>query len=251
MIKFFRKIRKNLISENKLSKYLIYAIGEIVLVVIGILIALQVNNLNNEKIERNKEEKYLKNIILDLNKDIASLDYLIQFRQARIESDREIIKYINGKPIVNLTEVTRMVVNSMMEERFSPNNSTFSELSNSGNLSLISNDSIKVLLLELNQIYKMNEFGIAHEEFDYREYVSKQVARYAKLSKLYPVFKENKSASEQNIDKNDFSELFKSNEYENGLVIMIEMHNAFIPVYKEIKLKSEQIIHMINKELNE
>lgn len=49
MIKFFRKIRKNMIKENRTSKYLVYAIGEIVLVVIGILIALQVNNWNEER----------------------------------------------------------------------------------------------------------------------------------------------------------------------------------------------------------
>ena len=58
MIKFFRKIRQRLLAENRFSKYLLYAIGEIMLVVIGILIALQVNNLN----ERNKlfkqEDKY-------------------------------------------------------------------------------------------------------------------------------------------------------------------------------------------------
>ena len=48
MIKFFRKIRQKLLSENKFSKYLIYAIGEIILVVIGILIALQFNNYNEQ-----------------------------------------------------------------------------------------------------------------------------------------------------------------------------------------------------------
>jgi hypothetical protein len=48
MVKFFRKIRQKLLSENKFSKYFIYAIGEIVLVVIGILIALQINNWNEE-----------------------------------------------------------------------------------------------------------------------------------------------------------------------------------------------------------
>ncbi len=49
MIKFFRKIRQQLLTENKFSKYLMYAIGEIILVVIGILIALYINNLNTEK----------------------------------------------------------------------------------------------------------------------------------------------------------------------------------------------------------
>ena len=52
MIKFFRKIRLNLLMENKTWKYLKYAIGEIVLVVIGILIVLQINNWNSKKIFR-------------------------------------------------------------------------------------------------------------------------------------------------------------------------------------------------------
>ena len=56
MIKFFRKIRQNLLMENKTGKYLKYAIGEIVLVVIGILIALSINNWNeNRKLENNKQ----------------------------------------------------------------------------------------------------------------------------------------------------------------------------------------------------
>lgn len=66
MIKFFRKIRQKLLSENKFSKYLIYAIGEIVLVVIGILIALQINNLNEAKKTRTKEISYLANLKNDL-----------------------------------------------------------------------------------------------------------------------------------------------------------------------------------------
>jgi len=66
MIKFFRKIRHKLLTENKFSKYLLYAIGEIILVVIGILIALQVNNFNeNQKLESIKQN-YFKQIIIDL-----------------------------------------------------------------------------------------------------------------------------------------------------------------------------------------
>ena len=55
----FRKLRKSLLTENKFSKYLFYAAGEIVLVVIGILLALQINTCNNQKIQRNKEQFYL------------------------------------------------------------------------------------------------------------------------------------------------------------------------------------------------
>ena len=67
MIKFFRKIRYNLMSENKTGKYLKYAIGEIVLVVIGILITLQINNWNEINKEIEHEKVYLKNLKEDLN----------------------------------------------------------------------------------------------------------------------------------------------------------------------------------------
>ena len=64
MIKFFRKIRQRLLTENKFSKYLLYAIGEIILVVIGILIALQVNNYNEAKKQeiKTKEKPKVNNI---------------------------------------------------------------------------------------------------------------------------------------------------------------------------------------------
>ncbi|MBT8219942.1 MAG: hypothetical protein KJP00_08955, partial [Bacteroidia bacterium] len=70
MIKFFRKIRQRLLTENKFSNYFIYAIGEIILVVIGILIALQFNTWQIEKKDRQIERTLLENIKRDLESDI-------------------------------------------------------------------------------------------------------------------------------------------------------------------------------------
>ncbi|TVZ60188.1 hypothetical protein NA63_2738 [Flavobacteriaceae bacterium MAR_2010_105] len=67
MIKFFRRIRQNLLLQGKTGKYLTYAIGEIVLVVIGILIALQINNWNELRLIKDQEKVLLKEIISDLN----------------------------------------------------------------------------------------------------------------------------------------------------------------------------------------
>lgn len=69
MIKFFRKIRQNILAENKLSKYLLYAIGEIILVVIGILIALQVNTWNENRKFKKNEKELLENMLSNLNTD--------------------------------------------------------------------------------------------------------------------------------------------------------------------------------------
>lgn len=90
MIKFFRKNRQNLLSENKISKYVLYAIGEILLVIIGILIALQINNKNAEKIERETFESNLQYVLEDIDKDKTDL-LEIQGRRELVENQ---IKFV-------------------------------------------------------------------------------------------------------------------------------------------------------------
>ncbi|MDH7914450.1 DUF6090 family protein [Winogradskyella sp. SYSU M77433] len=77
MIKLFRNIRKKFLSEGKTNNYLKYAIGEIILVVIGILIALQINNWNQNRIENNRARKLLKNMVEDLATDTLMLNQSI------------------------------------------------------------------------------------------------------------------------------------------------------------------------------
>ena len=248
MIKFFRKIRYDLMEKNKTGKYFKYAIGEIILVVIGILIALQVNNWNIQKTDKNRETKYLSNIVLDLNKDISSLDFLIEFRKDRLIGDQELIEHMNGNKINDLNKLSKYVVNSLMENNFSPNNTTFLELSNSGNLNLISNDSIKFLLLELEEVYKTNRLNIEHETFDYREYISKPVIKNINVDQLFPIYLGTKTIEEQKITLDDFSTLLESRAYKNGLYIMSFMSNSYISEYEKIKTKSKKIIRIVENE---
>ena len=86
MIKFFRKIRQRLLTENKFSKYFLYAIGEIILVVIGILIALAINNKNKESETKIKEHKYLTGIKSDLNLNLTELKTFITSTESSINS---------------------------------------------------------------------------------------------------------------------------------------------------------------------
>ena len=79
MIKFFRKIRQQLLTQNKFTKYLLYAIGEIILVVIGILIALQVNNYNEAKKQELKTKEILTKIHEELALNIQKSDDIIEF----------------------------------------------------------------------------------------------------------------------------------------------------------------------------
>lgn len=74
MIKFFRKIRQKTLTENKFGKYLTYAIGEIILVVIGILIALSINNWNTKRIENNRASSFMVKMQTQLEINISRLD---------------------------------------------------------------------------------------------------------------------------------------------------------------------------------
>lgn len=249
MIKVFRKVRFNLISTGETRRYFRYAIGEIVLVVIGILIALQINNWNSDRLSRKKEKQYLTNIVIDLKKDIESLNDLSEFRKRRLTGDSRIIGHINGDPVDNLDDFTFNVVNSMMERHFTPNNPTYTELISSGNVNLISNDSIKLLLLELDQHYKTNVLTIEHETFDYREYISKSTVRNIDVERLFPVYLGSKTAQEQKISLEHFRTLMNSKEYKNALFIMTFMSAGHIDAYGVIKAKSEKLIELIQSEL--
>jgi hypothetical protein len=81
MIKFFRKIRQNMIKENKVSKYLLYAFGEIVLVVIGILIALNINNRNIEHQKEVRMQSILQSISDDLATDILKINEVLEYEK--------------------------------------------------------------------------------------------------------------------------------------------------------------------------
>ncbi|MEL0456618.1 DUF6090 family protein [Flavobacteriaceae bacterium SZ-1-7] len=250
MIKFFGKIRQKLLSEGKSRKYLKYAIGEIILVVIGILIALQVNNWNINRLERKSETKYLKNIKIDLEKDIINLDYQINQRKKKDSIFSILIRQINGAPINDMDQLASNVFFTLMEDRFTPNNSTYSELASSGNLNIITNDTIKQLLLNLQELYKFNDFGIEHEIYEYREYISKSLFKYIDIGLIRPIYYEKKTAVELNINEASFERLFQSAEYKNGLIIAQGIAKDYVPIFEDIKGKSKRIIELIDISLS-
>lgn len=99
MIKFFRKIRQRLLTENKIIKYLLYAIGEILLVMIGILLALQVNNLNETRKKRKIEIQILKELKQGFETDLTDIQVDLMLYNSSQESINIIIDcFKNGEP---------------------------------------------------------------------------------------------------------------------------------------------------------
>src|SRR5210317_1076892 len=94
MIKFFRHIRKTLLMENKTSKYIKYAIGEIVLVVIGILIALQINNWNEQKKQDRLEKEYYCRLLEDTQQDLEQVNQFIKASEDRLAASNQAVRLL-------------------------------------------------------------------------------------------------------------------------------------------------------------
>ena len=109
MIKFFRRIRQKLLSENKFSKYLLYALGEIILVVIGILIALSINNWNEDRKNDLREIRLVKNIVEDLSLDLDHFNQSSNELEDQLQVvDRIIAKILNSDEELNYDCVSQL-----------------------------------------------------------------------------------------------------------------------------------------------
>jgi len=144
MISFFRRIRKGLADDNQILKYGKYALGEIVLVVIGILIALQINNWNIEKEDRVIEQNLLKNIASDLHKDLAEYKTVKDFKSDQNEAILWLLSYFidASKPLQDTTKFINSLQLTMYFIIPSANHSSFDLGTSTGNLVKISDEQL-------------------------------------------------------------------------------------------------------------
>ena len=138
MIKFFRHIRRSLLNQNKMGKYFKYAIGEILLVMVGILLALQVNTWNNNRIEANREQTVLKNLRSDFNDLVAELDRIYDNTEESYESSLRLLDIIKDESQINPAEIETLL-NSIINgfSSLDLNSGSIDEIKNSGSLSTI------------------------------------------------------------------------------------------------------------------
>ncbi|PNQ72174.1 hypothetical protein C1T31_12670 [Hanstruepera neustonica] len=170
MIKFFRHIRKSLLSEDKTGKYLKYALGEIVLVMIGILLALQVNNWNQNRLNQNLEFQYYERLLDDVREERLILEATFNYSKQVTKHAKNAIAVFensvdaNPDPVANLIDMYQA---SQWIDPYSAS-STYKELIASGQINLIQNDSLKTALIRYYDI-NWSESGVAKLENTYRK----------------------------------------------------------------------------------
>jgi len=148
MIKFFRQIRQNLIMENKTSKYLKYAVGEIVLVVVGILIALQVNNWNEERKDLKEAELIKQNIHDEFIKNGELLKASIKSNEEALSASK-LLKSLVGADKSELAKhnLDSLFNASMMADTYLPTSNSLEDIMQSGRMNLLHDNDLKNTIL--------------------------------------------------------------------------------------------------------
>ena len=182
MLKFFRKIRQNLLTEKKISKYLIYAVGEIILVVIGILIALQVNDWNEIQKVNRWEERFLIDLQNELKNNHVQLTevYAKQFKKGN--DFREVLKLIPKSSKANKSKIDSIYKSARTGNlTFFPTTGVYNSAMSAGKIENIKSDSLKYAITNLYNryysrlIYNGEVFDDVVEKIDWesRNYYSK------------------------------------------------------------------------------
>jgi hypothetical protein len=152
MIKFFRKIRQNLLMENKTGKYLKYAIGEIVLVVVGILIALSINNWNEDRKSKKMATEVYENLLTSLEQDSIEAQRINDLLTKSLETQRKLIlsksdQFANEHNQTDLDKILREINQGVMS--FFPKTGVYKIATSNNNMDLLQSNKIKSLLINL------------------------------------------------------------------------------------------------------
>ena len=247
MIKIFRNIRKQLASENKVMAYLRYAIGEILLVVIGILIALQVNNWNEHRKQNIQKNLIIKSLVTDLSMDTLMISKTLNTLR---KDTTEVMGFVNRMSrsdvmLDTLIQIARFEFDPKIHVTVTFNDNTFRSLLSTGNINILD----KWMQDEILQLNLMHDDNISRSDLNIRAYVN-QVISY---ERMYPLSDYGNISPHSNLA----DAIWRKVKFEqlgidlNALLAIRNITDIYaIGQLKNIQEKTKQILKKINTQNN-
>jgi len=163
MITLFRRIRQKLIDSGSITKYLLYAVGEILLVVVGILIALQVNNWNEERKDLTKEQEYLERLLIEVQNNVSNMEEQSQGYLYKARYNQSVVDYLSGFSDY-VIEDSSSSYNKLpyFIQAVIVGRSVYNEIVSSGNLTILRDDTLRTLL---DAAYASTDFATMQTEY--------------------------------------------------------------------------------------
>ncbi len=239
MIKFFSIIRHRLITENKFSKYLLYSIGEILIVMIGILIALKINNWNENRKISITEIKIIKEIKINLKTDLEDVKWNIDFLNKNKNANQIVLKSLKNP--YNYSDTLNLYYANISYSlpMFTNNTSAFENLKSIG-FNIIKNDSLRMGITEL---YSNKYNYLLKLENEYLDNFNSTVLEPQVISNIIP---DTLFISAKPIN---LLELSMNHKFKTAIKTNIYWMNLVLPIYVNIEEEIVTIINQIDSEI--
>lgn len=266
MLKFFRRVRHQLIDEAEQSealtersskrvgrpkRYLMYGIGEIFLVVVGILIALQINNWNENKKTTRLEEKYLELLKKEFSYNLERLEEVIIGNQKKGDRALELSQYTGpGQPQLSKAEFTALFFRVINDEvQYRPSNGVLEEILSSGKLTIFSDQSLRTSLSSWNGIL----FKVRFQEQELAKYryalIDMMVAKGNGRQAFYDYSRGIFDLTPSKFENNNL-DLLQSLEFESTLIgFLATSRFAQQNYYPSLKVEIENILELLAAQL--
>jgi len=237
MINFFRRIRKNLADDNKPLKYMRYAIGEILLVVVGILIALSINNWNEERKDRVKEREVLEDIMNNLNRNNELIqNSLVKINKIDKSSDIVISVIRSKKPYSDTLDLHFFESTRSGGLLFPLSSEGYESIKNAG-FDIIRSDSMKDKILELFEI----SYKRIKEKTQWTNERSREFDNY-----LFTIFKVEMPSR---LTPLNYNQILNDTRYLSLVVDMKSQRSWYTEDILDCLSQSEELIQLIKDEL--
>ena len=253
MIKLFRRFRQRLISENlpsgqagKFSKYLIYAIGEIVLVVVGILIAIQLNEWRNDNTNNKQKQNVLSALQLEFQSNLSQLDTVLFYNEKTLNAYPKAMDLIKNKNVnINKEIFNEASIDLVYTWSFNPINGALRSGISSGEIHLINNDRLLELLFSWEDVVKDSDEEIK----TLRNYQLDAIPLREKYIRVADMYKQYFPESENSNYPSDYSGLINDALFED--YVSFSYYNAleYATELNIIKNNNLEILKLIDQEI--
>lgn len=255
MITLFRRLRRQLLEEKKVINYLVYAAGEIVLVVIGILIALAINNSEQRSLLQKKEQTYLQGLYKEFTTSKQKLEKLIEVNENNLKGAQEVFAIISNDSIEwNELEMSHLLMKTFaMDVAYNPNTSLLEEMISSGSLKDLKNVNLRMALT--NWVSTLEDIG--KQEYDLGQQREKVLDLFrSEAASIRTIFDDvGVSSSELNLSMaNEHisnAALVHSRTFENNVLLFMLTAKTTTSLHYEPLLESiNQILELLVLEID-
>lgn len=226
---------------------------------IGILLALQVNNWNERRKQRQVELKYFKNLKNDLLADDELLNGMIHLADTKVKAAKNVKLKSDRDSIGSVYEFAREMQTLFFVDEFRPNDNTYEEMKSSGNFSTIGNEDLKLKLMNLKKTYHNIAASHEHMRYDFNVFLE-DFEKYVDWGKYYDLNKSNIPKIEfafdsiyienhKNIMEEEIHELYKNKVFLNNIFLLEINYTYIIDLFNTTKAQISEINETLNSEL--